>query len=583
MNPDILREISTDLNDPEQILRAIEASRPEQEPCLSEGTPARVLEEEALVEIWESVLHRDRIGVHDNFFDAGGTSLSAVQVLSRVSAIFLVDLPLRLIFERPTISGLAAAIYETRPGESSRSVFPALVAQETVGARPASFAQEALWLAAELDPASPAYGIAGALRLKGDVDVAAVEWAFNRVVKRHDSLRTRFDMVSGELIQIAEPIWQFRLDEEDVRGAGESEWRRRAGEDAGKAFDLRQLPLLRVRLFRTGFQEWVLSMVLHHIAADGWSFGVLESELGALYQERTCGIAADLPKLKIQYADYAQWQRDCFRRGLWDRQLTWWTERLSHGASKLNLPRASTDALVRSGQVQLDLGSELTIGVKAAARRLACTLHMFLVAALACVLYRIGGQDEITIGTPVAGRSQAATEGLIGLFANILVVHVRLDGDPTFAELIRRVKEELLACHERQDVPLEVLMKKVRASAGEGGVPFEILFALQNAPMARFQPDGLEVSREGVRTGAPRLPLSIWAADSGGGIVFDSEFDRQIYDASLVERILTTLRDLLKAVATSESLRILDIPLDDGDGAFRTVLTDGDRASQFRF
>ncbi len=293
---DVFNEIAA-LQDPDEILRVIAAAEPVSRPTSAatrDTTAPSTPEEQALFEIWREALRRETLGIHESFFEIGGNSISGVQVMARVQRVFGKDVPLRVLFAAPTIARLARAIAEEQGALAP--AWPALGPRR--GGRPAraSFAQQRLWFVAELRPQNPAYAVAAALRVRGTLDVNALEWALNAIVARHEVLRTRFEMTGDGLCQMVTPTWTLELREHDLRAAPAHAWRRHAQEEALRPFELSRLPLLRARLFRTDEHEWLLCLVLHHIVADGWSLGVLESELCRLYAARIQGREADLAK-----------------------------------------------------------------------------------------------------------------------------------------------------------------------------------------------------------------------------------------------------------------------------------------------
>lgn len=568
---DVFNEIAAGLQDPEEILRAIGAAEaaatPPAAPTPTDATPPSTPEEQALVEIWRETLRRDAVGVHQDFFAIGGNSILGVQVMARVQRVFGKDVPLRVLFTAPTVARLARAIAQQDVADAP----PPLAPRRRAGRARASFAQQRLWFVAEMEPDNPAYAVAAALRLRGTLDVAALEWSLSEIVARHEALRTRFAMLDGELCQVVERPWPVELREEDLRDAPEDEWHRRAQAEARRPFDLARPPLMRVRLLRTGEQEWVLCIVLHHVVSDGWSLGVLESELCRLYAARLEGRAPDLAPLPVQYGDWAEWQREALTPERLGPQIEWWRRRLSGGGRRVWAGPEASGQAGRAGQCEVALSHETTEALRALGRRQGATLHMVLAAGVAAALYRFTGQEEIRLGTPVAGRGARESEGLIGLFVNTLVVPVRVSGESAFAALLQDVKGALLGSYERQDVPYEKVVEALRE--GQGGAAegplFDALFALQNAPRPPADPAGLEVTREDVRAGAARFPLSLWAVEASGGLVFDSEFDQGRFDGASVRALFEGLRALLEHVGARPDTCILDLPLGEDADAER--------------
>ncbi|HVG20252.1 MAG TPA: condensation domain-containing protein, partial [Blastocatellia bacterium] len=353
-----------------------------------------------------------------------------------------------------------------------------------------SFAQQRLWILNQMEGGSPAYNVPSALRLRGALDVGAFERSFGEVIRRHESLRSTFEVneETGEPEQLVHPWQPFRLEVTDlthVPEAGrEQEARRLANEEARKPFDLTTGPLLRARLLKVEAEEHVLLLTLHHIVSDMWSTGVLTKELATLYEAYSQGQESPLPELPIQYADFANWQRTRMTGEVLERQLAYWRGQLKGPLPVLELPtrgprpsRVST----RGAERACRLGREITDALKSLSQREGVTLFMTLVAAFKVLLYRYSGQEDILIGTPIANRNRREVEGLIGLFINTLVLRTDLSGEPTFRELLGRVKEVSLEAYAHQDVPFERLVEELQPERDMSRSPlFQVMFALQN-------------------------------------------------------------------------------------------------------
>ncbi|HEX2081287.1 MAG TPA: condensation domain-containing protein, partial [Longimicrobium sp.] len=414
--------------------------------------------EEVLAGIWAEVLRLERVGVEENFFEAGGHSLLATRVVSRIREVFAVELPLRALFEGPTVAELAVRVEEMR--RAGVPVLPPVVPVERTGALPLSFAQERLWFIDRLEPESAAYNIPAALRLAGALDEAALERALGEIVRRHESLRTAFAEVDGSPVQVISPFGGFALPVEDLSDLSEADREaavgRRAGEEARRAFDLSAGPLFRAALLRLGEEDHVLLLSMHHVVSDGWSMGVLFRELSALYAAYREGRESPLPELAVQYADYAVWQREQLGGEVLERQLSYWRERLADAPALLELPTDRPRPAVqtyRGATVPFEISLELLERLQRLGRSEGATLFMTLLGAFQALLGRYAGSEDVVVGSPIAGRTRGEVEELIGFFVNTLVLRTDLSGNPSFREVLRRVREATLGAYEHQEVP----------------------------------------------------------------------------------------------------------------------------------
>ncbi|HST58339.1 MAG TPA: condensation domain-containing protein, partial [Longimicrobium sp.] len=401
--------------------------------------------EEVLAGIWAEVLRRERVGVEESFFELGGHSLMATRVVSRIREVFGVELPLRVLFEGPTVGELAGRVEEMRRAELP--VLPPVMPVERTGPLPLSFAQERLWFLDRMEPGSTTYNIPVAWRLGGALDETALERSVSEIVRRHEALRTVFSEVDDAPVQVVVPFDGFVVPVEDLSGLGEAgreaAVRQRAGEEARRPFDLAAGPLFRAVLLRLGGEDHVLLLSMHHVVSDGWSMGVLFRELSALYAAYREGRESPLPELAVQYADYAVWQREQLEGEVLDRQLAYWRERLAGAPALLELPTDHPRPAVqtfRGAHEQVELSLELLERLQALGRSEGATLYMTLLAAFQVLLSRYSGSDDIVVGSPIAGRTRKETEELIGFFVNTLVLRTDLRGDPSFREVLGRVR-----------------------------------------------------------------------------------------------------------------------------------------------
>jgi amino acid adenylation domain-containing protein len=502
--------------------------------------------EELLAAIWSEVLGIDRIGPFDDFFALGGHSLKVTQVLARVRETFGIELPVRSLFESPTLAGLASRISEAA---GSAPAAPPLVRIPRDGDPPLSFAQERLWFLQRLDPGSPAYNMPAAIRLSGDLDPADLERILNEIVRRHETLRTTFPEIDGEPRQRIHPFRPFSLPVIDVP---EAEAERLVREEAARPFDLARGPLLRAALLRLGEREWMALLTLHHVVSDGWSVGVLVREIAALYAGKT------LPELPVQYADFAVWQRGWLRGEVLAAQIAWWREALEDAPPVADLPldRPRSAGSGPAGHLagDLPLGALRELG-----RREGATLFMVLLAAFQALLHRLTGEDDLVVGTPIANRTHAGLEGLIGFFVNTLALRSRLDGDPTFRELLAAARTTALGAYAHQDLPFERLVEELRVERSLRQTPvFQVMLALENAPAGELALPGLTLAPVPLAPGAAKFDLSLTVAEEGRAVL---EYDARLFDRATAERLLERLGVFLEGIVRDPDRRLSELPV----------------------
>jgi amino acid adenylation domain-containing protein len=531
----------------------------------------RTVVEEVLVGIWEQLLPVKRIGVNDNFFEKGGHSLMATQVVSRVREVMEVEVALRKLFERPTVRGLAESVEEAMAGGAGMKA-PRMEAVVRGGEMPVSFAQQRLWFFHQLDPDSHLYNCPDALRLAGPLNVGALQQTMTEIVRRHEVLRTRFDNVDRHAIQIIDepqpiplPLADLSALAEELRGA---EVRRIATQEAFQPFDLRNGPTFRIKLVRAGEEDHVLLLTLHHIVSDAWSMGVLSREVASLYESYSAGEPSNLEELPVQYADFAVWQRQWLQGEVLEAQLNYWRHQLGGNLQQLQLP---TDRprpelqTYRGARLYFALTAELSEAVKTLCGATSSTLYMVLLAAFKALLHRYTGQDDISVGSPIANRNRAETENLIGFFVNTMVLRSDLSGNPTFRELTSRVREVTLGAYTYQDLPFDLLVEDLRPRRKANYTPlFDVLFEIRgDAGTSTLRLPGLTWSNlDPVRQPA-YFDLTLSMNDSPGGISGYLEYSTDLFDADTIEEMKRRFESLLNAVAANPDLRLMDIPLGD--------------------
>ncbi len=525
--------------------------------------------EDVLAGIWAAVLRVDRVSVMDNFFELGGHSLLATQVIGRLRSIFAVDVPLRALFEAPTVAGLATHIEAALRGGALVAA-PPLRAVPREGDLPLSFAQQRLWFLDQLEPHSHVYNVPEAVRLSGPLDVGALEKSLGALVLRHESLRTTFPMTRGVARQhIAAPA-DGSLPVVDLQGladraAVEAEVRRRAAEEAGTPFDLATGPLFRTTLLRLSEQEHVLLSTVHHIVSDGWSTGVLLRELGALYGAFSAGRPSPLPDLSIQYVDHAVWQREWLSGDVLRAQLDYWKKQLAGAPPALELPTDRPRPAVqtyRGATVPIALSRELSAGLAALGRREGVTLFMTLLAAFQVLLARYTGQDDIVVGSPIAGRTHVETEGLIGFFVNTLVLRTDLSGEPTFRELLARVREVTLGAYTHQEVPFEKLVQELAPARDLSRSPlFQVMLLLQNAPREALSLGEVTLGIVDVERTTAKFDLSLSLSETGEGLRGTLEYSTDLFEAATAARMAGHLQVLLEGIVSDPPRPVSALPI----------------------
>ncbi|MFL6286495.1 MAG: amino acid adenylation domain-containing protein, partial [Pyrinomonadaceae bacterium] len=493
--------------------------------------------------------------------------LLATQVVSRVRQLTQVELPLRVFFESPTVEALARYVASARGADSTQP--PAITGAERGGELPASYAQQRLWLIEQLEPGSAAYNVPSAARLRGRLDTEALAGALREIVRRHESLRTRFTSVDGRPVQVIEQGVELEVPTVDLTAMSEEEREERAKElareEARRPFDLSCAPLIRATLLRLSDEEHVLLLTMHHIVSDGWSMGVLVRELRSLYEAFAGGQGSPLAELHIQYADYAVWQREWLEGGELDRQLSYWREMLGGAPEVLELPgdRPRPSAPTYEGALEsITLPEELSARLRALARREGVTLYMLLLAAWQTLLARYTGQEDIVVGSPVAGRTRAETEALIGFFVNTLVLRTDLSGDPTFKELLGRAREVCLGAYAHQEVPFEKVVEELAPERSLSRNPlFQIEFILQNAPREALELSGVSLSPFRTFGATAQFDLSLGMGDDGREIGGTIGYSTDLYDAATVRRMLAHFRALLEGVAADPRRRLSSLSL----------------------
>ncbi|HVR08994.1 MAG TPA: amino acid adenylation domain-containing protein, partial [Thermoanaerobaculia bacterium] len=524
--------------------------------------------------VWEQVLRVPRAGIDDDFFALGGHSLLATEVVSRLRRALAVELPVRCLFEAPTIAELAPEI-ERRMGHERGFEPPPLVRLERPPGEarlPLSFAQQRLWLLDQLAPGGTEYNIPLAIFLGGRLSVPALAASLAALAARHETLQTAFGQVHGEPYQrlpASRPLAPALpvADLGALAGRAWPEARRWAAAEAGRPFDLERGPVWRALLVRLDGLRHLLVLTIHHIAADGWSMDVLQRELAELYVAHAAGRAAVLPDLPVRYADYAQWQRRWLRGAVLAGEIAWWRQRLAGLPAVLALPADRPRPPVeshRGARRPVTIEPALAATLAGLGRRQGATLFMVLLAAFDAVLSQATGEPRLAVGTPIAGRTRVEVYELIGFFVNTLVLAADLGGNPPFAELLAQVRETALEAHAHQHLPFEKLVEELEPARSLAHSPlFQVMFALQNLPRTVLAVEGLTLERADAGAPAAKFDLTLALGETGaglaGGLAGSLEYATDLFDPATIDRLRGRLLALLAAAAERPEARLADL------------------------
>ncbi|HEY2736956.1 MAG TPA: condensation domain-containing protein, partial [Thermoanaerobaculia bacterium] len=545
----------------------------------------RTAVEEILAGIWAELLGLERIGASDHFFDLGGHSLLATQVMSRLPGAFGVEMPLRTLFEAPVLAGFAARIEAARRegGRLSAPIAP-ITPVPRKGPLPLSFAQQRLWFLDQLEPGSPVYNMPVALRIAGPLDGDMLALALGEVVRRHEVLRTVFPVfegLEGTPVQVVRPAAPFALPVADLSGLPPSRRAahalRLAGEEAGRPFDLARGPLLRGVLLRLAEGDQIVALTLHHIVGDGWSLGILVREVTVLYAELAAGRPSPLPELPVQYVDFALWQSSWLHGEILARELSGWRRQLAGLPPLLELPtdrpRPARQSY-RGASRPVCLPAGLARQAQALGRREGATLFMVLLAAFQALLARHSGQDDLAVGSPVAGRNRVEIEGLIGFFVNTLVLRGDLTGEPSFRELLGRVRETALTAYMHQDVPFEKLVEELAPERSLAQTPlFQVMFELQNAPVESLETPDLQLRPVDAAGTTAKFDLTMSFGEHGGELTGTLEYATDLFDATTIDRLGLHFERCLTAALAAPERKVLESDLL-GEGERQQVLSE---------
>ena len=509
-------------------------------------------EEEIIAGIFAEILNIKNISATDNFFEIGGHSLLATQVISRITDSFKIELPLRDIFQAPTVEQLALRVRAAQLETEQIQTVPLKPVQRNQKL-PLSFAQQRLWFLDQLEPGSPFYNIPSAYSISGELNIRVLTESMQKMVERHEILRTLFTSEDGKAYQHILDRLPVKIPQTDLSALPEKEKHNAVQErilkEAQKPFDLSRGPLFRTGILVLGNKEYVLLLTMHHIISDAWSMRIFIKGMAELYKSIKNNVPSRLPQTELQYADFTHWQRNWLQGDVLDKQLDFWKKQLGSSNSTLDLPIAKTRPAVqtyRGAHLAFELEPELTTQLKEFTRQQSATLFMTTLAAFNVLLFRYSGQDDINIGSPIANRNRSAIENIIGFFVNTLVLRTDLSGDPSFTELIRRVKETALGAFSHQDVPFEKLLDVIHTERNLSHSPlFQVMFVLQNTPMHVEPSTDFNLEFMGVENNVSQFDLTLTLNDNPQKISGGFEYNTDIFDGQAIEQMVEHFKTIL--------------------------------------
>ncbi|PLZ94164.1 non-ribosomal peptide synthetase [Fischerella muscicola CCMEE 5323] len=499
----------------------------------------------------------------------GLDSLRVFELKNQIETDLEVTVSVADFFEGLSTRSLSTKILTQLATTTSIPSISVTQVQKTTSVHPLSFSQQGLWFIHQFVPDSPAYNIPILINCKGEVNEAVVAQSLNEIIRRHAVLRTNFVVVDGQPLQVIQPATKLTLLTEDLQQVAVNQRaeqvRRLATEFAQQPFDLSSQPLLRAKLLRLDQQEYTLLLTLHHIIADGWSIGILIQELAALYAAFSRGEPSPLPELPIQYIDFAYWQRQWLQSDRIQTLLTYWKQQLGGKLPVLNLPTdrpRSPIQTFKGAQAKLTLSPTLTAELKKLGHSEGATLFMTMLAAFKVLLYRYTGQTDILVGSPIANRNQTEVKALIGYFVNVLVLRTDLANQPSFRELLSRVKSTALEAYIHQDLPFEKLVEELHLDRDLSYNPlFQVMFVLQNVPIPSPKLSDISITCQEGENGTAKFDLTLFVADTDHGLVVTAEYNTDLFNADTIHRLLGHFQTLLTGVVNNPDQCIADLPL----------------------
>ncbi|WP_287295711.1 non-ribosomal peptide synthetase [Moorena sp. SIO2C4] len=547
--------------------RALPAPNKSRRDLVVEFVAPRTPTEEILASIWAIVLGLEEIGIYDNFFHLGGDSIQVIQLLSRIRNTFSVELPLHYLFEDPTIAKLSQKILGTTSKQNQ--LLPPIQLVANKEELPLSFPQQRLWFLEQLQQKSSAYNEQTALHLRGCVNVTILEQVLTEIVNRHEVMRSNFTMVDGSPVMVISPHLKITLPIVDLQQLTQpqqfTKLQQLAVKEAQNPFDLAEGLLLRVSLLRLAEEEHVLLLTIHHIIWDGWSMGVFIEELSALYSAFCSQQPSPLSELPIQYSDFASWQRQWLTGQVLENQLNYWKQQLAGIPTLLELPTDRPRPAVQTSEgssLDFELNGELTQKLQVLSQASGGTLYMTLLAAWATLLYRYSAQEDIAIGSPIANRTRQEIEPLIGFFANTLVLRNDLSGNPSFLELLARVRSCAMEAYANQDVPFEQLVEVLKPERSLSHSPlFQVMFGFQQAQIQKQELAGLTLTPLSLKSAIVKFDLTLLMEKTESGIEARLEYNSDLFDQQTIIRMVGHFQTLLEGIVANPQAQVSKLPL----------------------
>jgi acyl carrier protein len=538
---------------------------PRQEPEREAGA-ARSATEELLAGIWCEALGLERVGIHEDFFELGGNSLLAMRVISKVREVFKVEIALHTLFESPTVAEIAAALERGKAGRGDD--VPAIVPLPRDASHyQLSFAQQGLWSIDQIMAGNSAYNIPNAFGLRGRLNVEALGQAIGEVYRRHDVLRAVFPVVEGRPAQVIREPRQLALSVIDLSGlpgeARAARIERLTLAECRRPFDLTRGPLVRAALLKLSAEEHVVLLTMHHIVADGWSMNVLMEEVTRLYGDFSRGAQSRLAELPLQYVDYAAWQRRWLQGEALRAELAYWKEQLADLPEALGVPadgpRPSVQSF-RGAQESRLLSRELLDSLASFSRREGSTMYITLLTAYSVLLSWLTSRQDIVVGSPIANRGRAGLEKLIGLFVNMMVLRADVSGNPTFPELLRRVRDVLLGAYAHHELPFEQLVRELQPARNLSRTPlFQVVFVLEGKPETSTPLPGLSVEQLEIDNGSAQIDLTLRMRETPEGLLSLIRYNSDVYGVARITRLLRLMEAVLQKVVAEPESRVEEI------------------------
>ncbi|MEG4500182.1 amino acid adenylation domain-containing protein [Microcoleus sp. F10-C6] len=535
--------------------------------------------EKLIAQVLIEVLELDVVGIHDNFFELGGHSLLLTQIHYKLAEMFGMELSTMALMQYPTIHTLAQHLNQTdfkqsavNVGEQNNRLTLKSIAeqqrQHRQGNLPLSFAQQQMWLLSQLEPNNPFYSELEALRLKGFLNVVALEQSINKIIQRHEALRTNFVTVDEQPVQVIAQSLTLKMSVVDLTALPSSEkensTQRLATAQAQQPFDLTTDPLIQATLLKITDTEHILLLKIHHIVWDGWSMGVFFRELAAFYTSFCKDLSSALPSLPIQYADFAVWQRQWLTPEVLESQLAYWKQQLSDAPALLELPTDRVRPSIqtyRGAHQRAALSKELTLALMSLSQKQGVTLFMTLLAAFQTLLSRYTGQTDICVGTAHANRSRPEIDELIGFFVNTLVLRTCFSENPSFEDVLSRVRDVALGAYAHQDLPFEKLVEQLQPERSLSYTPLVQVMLVLNEPMLQIQMAGLTVSPLAVETTTAKFDLTLSLENTDSGLIGNWEYNTDLFDASTIARMAKHFQTLLEGIVANPQQKVSQLPL----------------------